>query len=477
MLALKEFDPVAQFQEVRNLHDHLVTKEENETFVPTQIDELLDYYQEVWTRKNVCTAWDRAEVDVQTMHRRWAAEDWLNAKQQYMESLGYRTQKWNPELAAQSTDSAMVVVGQQGSSGAQTKKFHGQRMSSMAQRHANVIRAAAMAREPTAIARNLTLAISETIDERWAKQLDTNEDEMNQQELIGYKDAVKMLSEIVGESMDAGNCPEAGTYSSICFREQDTGVASRRARFTLTLGAKRHLEQQKYEDLSAEIDEAVRNGRLRVSEADAAESLQQRIRSYVGFNYHMGSYSIPSDAAFSSKHASISETMKVKVPVWVFVYYCLRVGEVLGAINEIERCRSEGARIDEAALVCLRMMAQLSEPNSPELTPIQRKTLYDAMYRCQILFQEECDKPVSAQAQSRDPFKALVLNLLSIGADQESMSELLAVMLESDFQIEDFLWGSLWFAVWSRVALLEDMRLQGVMAQMQNGLGNLRTKG
>ena len=349
----------------------------------------------------------------------------------------------------------------------------------MAEKHARVIREANVAKErgSTSLARDLTTVISDAINERWRTQQDSLEDDMNQQELICYKDVVKMMSEIVGESMDSARCPEAGTFSSICFHESQVGPSTRRLmRARLTSGAKKHLEKQKYDEWNAEIDEAVMQGRLRVSEADFSESRQQRIRSYVGFSFHLGSFVIPQDAAFSPKSAKISDILEVRVPVWALLFHYLRVGELEGAINEIERCRQRGLVIDDATLVCLHCMKSLAEPDSQPLSPLERQALYDAMYRCHVLFEEEFNKPCidPCAPRSRDPYKALVLNLLSIGAEEDAMSDLLEVVLGSNFQIEDYLWGSLWFVTWSNVAQLEDHVAQGAMV---HGLANLRSKG
>jgi len=353
-------------------------------------------------------------------------------------------------------------------------------MSNMAKRHSQVVHQAAemKGRGPTSLARDLTANISDSIKERWAAAQDSFDDDMNHQELVAYMDVMKMMSEIVGEKMNRPSCPEAGTFASICFSEQDVGpVVVRQMRTLLTLGAKTHLEKQIYEEWSAEIDEAVTQGRLkRVTAARPSESRQQKIRSYVGFSYHLGNLAIPADAAFSPNHAAISDSMNVHVPVWALLYHCLRVGELDGAINEIQSCRNAGLQIDDATLVCLRCMKELTQPNAPPLTPLKRQELYNAMYTCQQLFEEEFDKPSQdpCAPHSRDNYKALVLNLLSSSADQDAMSELLDAMLGSNFQIEDFLWGSLWFVTWANVAQLEDSAAQGALP---NALVNLRSKG
>jgi len=490
VLAPKQFDLQTQNREILNLNDRLQTSSEqahSETFRPTEIDELLqNFHERITWKKLIYSSWDRAETDVQTMYQRWAAEDWVNARQQFMESLGHRTQKWNPESAPHASISGSVVDTLMPTSASQrseassttTRQYFGEKMSSMAERHAKVVRESALARDqgPTSLARDLTEVISKSIDERWVAQQDSFEDSMNQQELIGYKDSMKMMSEIVGETMDRISCPGAGTFSSICFQEIDVGPTLRQVRSQLTMGAKRHLEKQKYEEWSAEIDEAVIQGRLRFAEAGPSESRQQRIRSFVGFSFHLGNFAVPKDTAFSPKYASISETIKVKVPVWALLYHYLRVGELEGAKLEIARCRVDGLVIDDSISVCIESMERLVQPNSPPHSALERQALYESMYRCQVLFQEEFDKPSSdpLSPHARDPYKALVLNLLSIGADQEAMSELLAAVLGSSFQIEDFLWGSLWFVTWSNVALLEEHIAQGVNI---TGLSNLRSKG
>ena len=436
------------------------------------------------------------------MHQRWAAEDWIVARQQFMESLGHRTQKWNMDVwegagaggqghgQGQRQGQQMVVVGAN-PRGAAQKKLFGHKLTAMAERHAKVVRAAMLAGQQArdvpirgvsgpgagaaALANNLAAVISDSIQQRWAAHDDSNDDDLNQQELVCYKDVVRMLAEIVGESSDGRRAPSPGMHSPICFLEADVGPeAVRRTRRVLTLGAKRHLEMQQYEEWSLEMDEAVRGGRLRITESSANESWQQRIRTFVGFKYHMNNFAVPLDAAYAPRPAMISEAQQVKVPAWAFIYHCLRVGELDGAIAEMERCRAAGIQIGDAPLHAVSCMKRLVTPGSSELNVVERRELYEAMYRCQSLFQAEYDKPTDLrQAEARDVYKALVLNMLSIGSDGEVMSELLYDMLGSTFQIEDFLWASLWFVIWSNVAGLEDA-VHGGMAQ---GVGNLRSKG
>ena len=422
------------------------------------------------------------------MHSRWAAEDWVSARQQFMESLGHRTQRWNTDNweGPGGAQGQLVVLGGDQRSGAAAgqKKLFGQRLTDMATKHARVVRAAMLAEQQgaaggaAALASRLADVISDGIQQRWASQQDQEEDDMNQKELLCYKDVVQMMAEIVGESANEAVAARPGEHSPICFLETDVGAeAVRRTRCRLTLGAKRHLEQQQYGEWKSDIDEAVRDGRLRVSPSTSNESQQQRIRTYVGYCYHMNSFAIPLDAAYSPRPAMISETQQVKVPAWAYIYHCLRVGEYDGAIAEMELCRAAGIQIGDAPVLAVTSMRRLVTPDTPELNVVERRDLYEAMYRCQILFQAEYDKPTDLrQPEARDVYKALVLNLLSIGSDAEVMSELLFDMLSSFFQIEDFLWASLWFVIWSNVAGLEDAA-QGGMGGMAQGVGNLRSKG
>lgn len=315
----------------------------------------------------------------------------------------------------------------------------------------------------------------ELINSTISKSALSQDDSMSLKDLEGYQDLMLMIGAIVQENSQVPAPP--GAYSTVCYeaaKPKGTGVSdtvqnaarkehahvARRLRLALTIGCKRHMENQIREIWSEFVDSAVRNGQMRVHTAVEGQSSRQRIRSYVCVHDQMG--------LLRESSARIKNPRDNETPLWPFVYHCLRVGDLEGAEQELTTCAAAGLQVEEAILVVVRLfrgiLGQLVRATnmggadhnviagetidyrsvgigvdvdpSALLSTLEKADLDKALYACRELYEQEERKP----EEMRNPYRLFVLNLVSL-TDVDSLQHPSA-------EIEHYLWGSLWFIQW-----------------------------
>ncbi len=334
----------------------------------------------------------------------------------------------------------------------------------------------------------------ELINTAISKSTLSADDRMSHKDLEGYQDLMMMIGAVVQENSQLPSPP--GAYSTVCYeaasptgtdisdadrnasRKEHAHVA-RRLRLALTIGCKRHLENQMREIWSEFVDAAVRNGQMRVHTAVEGQSSRQRIRSYVCVHDQMG--------LLREGSARIKNPRDNETPLWPFVYHCLRVGDLEGAEQELSTCAAAGLQVEEPILVVVRlfrgMQGQLMRASnmggadhnviagettdyrsvgigvdvepSALLSSLERADLDKALYACRELYEQEEHKA----EQTRNPYRLFVLNLVSL-TDVDSL-------LHPSSEIEHYLWGSLWFIHWEGL-----LRLCGYDTLSQDALDN-----
>lgn len=277
-------------------------------------------------------------------------------------------------------------------------------------------------------------------------------DGLTKSDLVSYKALLDFLSHIVGENGDAPVTP--GIYSSVCFEAgQAYANVQEDRRRTLSGGAKAYLEAQIWEIWSRAVDAAVYEGELSVLPSSVGTSRQQRLRSFVSYQYRIAS--IPRDcckvlcpplptAAVAtpvvSRYAA-NELPPHATPLWAFVYHSLRIGDLAGAHSELNRCVSAGYRDGEdATAAALKTLIQL---HAKTVNDVDRKNHSEKMTHCKALYEQELAKLDDGTA---DPYRIVVLNLLGL-ADKDAV----ATSPVPGFSLEDFLWANLWFVQVARL--------------------------
>jgi Nup93/Nic96 len=290
-----------------------------------------------------------------------------------------------------------------------------------------------------------------------------DQDGLNRSDLIGYKNLLEMMAEMTGEKTSRSPCP-AKHFSTACFSPTDVAPAAlgEKRRF-LTYHALKHLQDQIWGDWSSAVDAAVQQGLLQLPPSSAGQSRNQRLRAYVGQLWFNGDITPTRNLVLSPLDPPGRET-----PVFAYIYHCLRIGELGGAINEVEGCIQRGLRnVEKEVLTCLQGFLMITKNLSDSLSinnpmsQTEAEAFTKAMSTCAVLYEEEGRK----NERDLDPYREYVFNILSL-RDLTGLSDI-AIPGSS---LEDFLWGNLWFVQWS--ALVSKATASAIVSRqkaLQNG--------
>ena len=333
-------------------------------------------------------------------------------------------------------------------------------------------------------------------------------DGLSKAELLAYKAHLQLLASAVGETnVQRGSAssarellvsnsstrqipaafasapgetgvPPAGYFAGLCLDLTDFAPAAASSQFQaaeerrqwLTQGTKSYLEVQYWDVLSHSLDEAVQRDGWQVLSSAEGSSRQQRLRSYVA--YLQNSRQLPAQCANilatsapatagiqeplspstpmnryrSTINTPSSATNFPPAPLWVFVYHCLRVGDLSTVTAELSACMTRGhCEGGAAALTVLQTILQLQVPastsrqssrGSATLPEHEARALVDAMQQCRAQF----ERGAHSDESTCDPYRQLVFNLLGLANKEDLASNAIP-----GFSLEDFLWSHLWF--------------------------------
>lgn len=392
---------------------------------------------------------------------RWAANEWASSRRQFVESLGHRSQLWSSAALVvkvgngvktpngteiQSPFSRSALPTMASAPGGAFSAASPNKSSSANQLVATTLQISDLFRSQAAVVRNLAVGMFKNPPVDRSKPCCnlastiyipsgnvTDQDGLTRLDLIGYRNLLEMMAEMTGEKTSNAALP-AKHFSTTCFTATDVSSAAlNELRSFLTQHSLKHLQDQVWSSWSQTVDSAVQRGRLQLPPSNAGESRTQRLRAYVGQLWSNGDI-----APTRTMVLSPSDSIGREIPVFAFIYHCLRIGEIAGAVREVEGCLQAGVRnVERELLICLKGFAMILNGQTGTLPQGDADDLTRAMSMCGALYEEERRKAET----DLDPFREHVLNLLSL-RDQAGLSET-AIPGAS---LEDFLWGNLWFA-------------------------------
>ena len=400
---------------------------------------------------------------------RWTSNEWASSRRQFVESLGHRSQVWSNTtlvVRTQSEDlgsntlansqspygSSLSLLKSSGGSypaATPTKSSSLQLIPS----NQNTMMTSELFKDQARVIKDLHIGVfnGTNINSRVFSNLSSavritpgngpDQDGLSKLDLIGYQNLLEMMSEMVGEKTNATPLPHK-FFSTVCFAQSDVvaGALAQKKRY-LTFHAMKHLQDQIWVDWSTAADGFVSQGQLQLPPSGLGESKNQRLRAYVGHLWFNGDITPTRNLALSPFDPAGRET-----PVFAYIYHCLRIGELGGAMKEIENCLQGGLRnIERDILTCLigykNIYSNLTDTYTvcAPLPSNDADQLLRAMAVCGNLYEDEKRK----NERDLDPYRESVLNLLSL-RNQNSSSE--ASIPGST--LEDFLWTNLWFIQW-----------------------------
>ncbi|KAJ1431638.1 hypothetical protein B484DRAFT_478882 [Ochromonadaceae sp. CCMP2298] len=475
----------------------------------TDIEGYLAHHHDMIVLTAVEEARQGAEEHVQEMQRRWHAGEWAEARTKFMESLGHRAYRWEGQVAAGAKPAQAPVLMLTGGtsyahaggptsalqalqspapfgSPAPSLSTGGPPMSDLLSKHAAVVRALSLsshadARAPASVLLSAAASSARAVPaytELAAAAAGGSSDGLTGAELLAYRSHLQLLACAVGERHvsaggalggstrrmpgsfqstsggdgEDGAVPPPGYFSCICLDPADCtshlqAAAVEERRQWLTRGARSFLEAQWWDVVSQAVDEAVyRDGWAAQSSAEGG-SRQQRLRSYVAYQQHHGL--LPTSCSQTlcvPEQSPGTRRQDLAVPLWVFVFHCLRVGDLPAAAAELRRSLVQGLGECAPALAVVQALLQLQTAPARSQSQGQGQTqgldeagvrgLAEGLSKCRHAYEREQNKA----EEEVDPHRLLVLNLLGL-ADKEG----LAGAAIPGFSLEDFLWGNMWF--------------------------------
>lgn len=370
-----------------------------------------------------------AEADVNAMQRRWAAEEWAAAKRQFMEHLGHRSGHWDGGRETAQLTKAVLgdeFVGALASPAAPVETF--------VLAHANIVAhiADSISRNATADLRPAN-AFANAFEVPDVGAVAANSDaQLSRSELQLYKNLLGILEEIGGEHKigSKGNPKRPGSYASLCFPESTLLDKSRQTalRVHVTETVKTNLESHKWESLNKLMEDLASKGLLAFFPTVGGRVKRSRIATYAA--YLLQNSQLP--PVRNTTLAPMS-TGNLRVPLWPYVYFCVRIGDLDGALIELKNQQNVAPEaVTGAVIVCLSAI--------PDITAGTLRDKADGATRgAQYMNQAGILRKAYNDEISRndaDPYKLALLNLLSLAEQDFSLY---------NADIRDFLWQNLWF--------------------------------
>lgn len=309
--------------------------------------------------------------------------------------------------------------------------------------------------------------------------------------LIGGRTATRQVPANFPAAAGDTGVPPPGYFSGLCLDPTDISPTSVSAQFQsteerrqwLTVGSKSYLEAQYWDVLSHSLDEAVTKEGWAMLASVEGSSRQQRLRSFVAYQQHARQLPVQCARVLASTGSGpvemrMAATPSVRgglrsprggahgqttIPLWVFVFQCLRVGDLGAAVTELSACLAQGhIEGGAAAVTVLQTLTQLLQPaaaggrgafggaasggaarHKPAPLPEhEARAAVDAMLQCRAQYERESKEDEATQ----DPFRAVVFNLLGLANKEDLAGNGLP-----GYSLEDFLWAHLWFVQYVRL--------------------------
>lgn len=449
----------------------------------------------------------QSEEYLEESRRRWNVREWETAKTNFMESLGHRAQTWSKfqghGRTAQQTQQALAASARNllstNSSSSVPPVFQAHREAVQ-----EVNLAAGSRTDPSSGTRPVA-ACTKLLEK--ADMLEPEEGFMARGDISGYKLALNMLRYMVGEQDDGESGPsQPGSFAPLCF---DTHIVSDDSRQTtlhgtLSNGAKRFLEDKAMEQWTLTLNRASSVGEFEFGPRTPGRTSQARLMNYVQYLQRTGvipqvsvigigrsassaggslagSFSLSSMS--SPKLGGRSLSSGDNVPLWPFVYYCLRAGQVSSALSELQEAMSKNSsnssylntltavhsilQVLQSATNAMRSSSSTNASSTggnlgfglsrPQLardmsSAIDTQALKRLIGECREQYRLRVQQAVNASdPQTIDPYIITVLNLVS-AADRKALAAVPGsasgnqhLLLPPQYDLLDFFWSQLWF--------------------------------
>lgn len=417
-----------------------------------------------------------AASDVQNIYQGWAKKEWNNAKGKLIERLGYRSYRAPLSTVSGSTNTSFPLLPLSANSASN---------GALLQAHVDLFRKAID--QDSTSHYDVVHAMSEIpIDIYQSANMSNEYGDIS--DINNYKNMLFLLSNMVGErgmaSATTGIQPDIGCYSPLAFasvnnayNKQEYSVSStKRCQSNLTCGAKRYFEQLFMNYIQNLIDNCIQQGHIAQFPPSVPGQTSRRLllmyldftcRS-VGFAQGIYNYNNYKSNKTDSKYVPVSYCKAMRgedpslvesVPLWIFVYYCIRIGDLNMALNELEAQRS--ANSDPNVVTIYKVLSGLQQI---ETNPSANKSIFDAVCHCRDKYNELIDRlDVHRSSSSDDDFDRLdsyivepyalhMLRICSISDVSIASSNENNHNINITNTVEDYMWTNVWYMYMSHYA-------------------------
>lgn len=482
---------ICNMQELRALDAAMHQVATVTDFNPIDVDGYLWYtYEEIIINSCIDSARQRNEEESRECSRRWMAHNWASSRQNFLESLGHKSQALTqtgtvhyPSSSSSSSSSSSGafaaagmmrkgVGGRGGESIPQTPaelrslfdvpnfrppetpdvRFKSpllsgvtdretQGLSDLLQRHAKEFRTLHLKHRATSLSgHELKPAdtLARCINEKYTTDGLTTED------LVLYKGLLEILADMCGETRQRAYPP--GYFARICFDkfdEPNKDLLVNRHRL-LTIGALNSLGNRYFDTIERALEEAMVTYKLKLKPAKDGHSQHRTIREYSKTRL---------EREFSINGGTIHPHLlrsRDNVPVWECVYNCIQSGRFEEAVAELRGETPSDTRaipypeesVPKVVIDTLVSFGKIWEDlkSSDNLKHSENLGQLHANLRAtrDYYHRYQADDQI-------DPFKGCVLNLISL-TDRDDIP-----LLPNEYRLlEHFEWSRLWFAEMSR---------------------------
>lgn len=262
---------------------------------------------------------------------------------------------------------------------------------------------------------------------------------------IGYKNCMSLLSHMTheGESKGAAACCEIGLSNSVeAEGESMTAEGSQRVgdrRLSLLVGSSRYFDSIYWSYQQNTVNTALgTNGRM-LSGAPGHNhrrillTFLQFIRQSKGFSPSLGR-----TTTMCSTMAGEDPALASHIPMWMFVFYCLRSGNVPVALAELKTQQSRVTGIEGKVLAgvhrALEVWQALAHPKEDTYLAYCR-----SMAECSLLYK------ALMREEHADAYLLQLLRLFSGQDNAVATDSEVCQQINFTNTIEDYLWTMLWF--------------------------------
>ena len=240
----------------------------------------------------------------------------------------------------------------------------------------------------------------------------------------GYKMCLDILCTMVDESSQAP--PKApGYYSSICFNTSG-GTGDHRS-MELARNSRIYFENHYITHIDKQVERET--GRYEFVPAQEGLVRLSRTKNFVKLQISNRVVSIDPNGI----------TTDDGVPLWPVIYYCIRIGDIYSAQQELKHCLSRIVSSGDllGQVKCILDLLEYVSLYMRDSTPAAAdlSNLPHSLQDCRSIL-------IHSDSHTTDPYLRQILNLLSLFNHEENFLEV--------YILEDFLWLKLWFITWSQ---------------------------